>query len=117
MYIDGGVPSDYPVALNGLGAISIGQRVDDLLSFGLITETEKFVILGLIKAGRVPEAEAIIAEKEQKALSKKGKDFFAWIPPGYKFHEQLIPGVANWSLYVGSAVAAALMFRSMRKKR
>lgn len=129
------VPSTYPLALSGLGyregpprtsaapdqGAAYAQRVNDLDSFGLISPIEKVVVGQLIQRGDYKQAEMILAAKEQKALSKKGK--VSWfdqvdnyIPAGYRLREELISGVPNWGLYaVGIASVYVLQRRWKRR--
>ncbi len=70
----------------------------------------------LAKPGTHPPANINMAAAPGRNKPDLFETMFGWIPPGYKFHEQLIPGVANWSLYLGSGIGGILIFRWLRKR-
>ncbi len=117
-----GIPGSYPLAMSGLGASTyeygaqLAMRLNALKVQGKISKAEEIIVQRLMADKSFDQAGAIISEREKKSAYFSSDDLLDWIPPGYKFHEQLIPGVANWSLYLGSGVVAALLFRAYKKR-
>ena len=97
-------------------------RIGDLEAFGLLSATERFLLKDYVAQGRIPEAEAIVVEKEKIALSRKGrkKDLLAivdsYLPAGYKTSEQLFAVVPNYALYGGALALVYAGFKMSRKR-
>ncbi len=113
----------------GLDAARIATRYGDLMSFGLVSASDKIIIDTMLADGTpdsLKKALSIIEEKEKKALSKKAKPSFgqkfksltASLPVGYGITEDgIITGVPNYVIYGAGLFVAFMGFKAARKRK
>lgn len=152
-HIDDDIPYAYPLSLNGMGeqastsdaakfpsisdvrraayskpgsALSIYKAIDDLYSFGAISEANRDDLNKLVaidpatalKAIRAAETRFLTKGSSTKITSKY--EITSWLddrlPEGYKLNQRIVQSLPNYALYAIAGAIGIFAARSLKKR-